>query len=76
MSNIITFPIGDTLPAPEPDESDLALAQEKMKDVRNQIQNVFATLIAFHDELAKRMITSASLSEPANTNIPEAQGQL
>lgn len=61
MSNIIAFPInhpgglklGDIDP----------LAQERMEDVRDQIQDIFAKLMAIQDELTRETMTSGGLSE-------------
>ncbi|OWK24617.1 hypothetical protein AJ87_19675 [Rhizobium yanglingense] len=73
MSNIIAFPINHPGDVAKLGEFN-TLAQARMEDVRDQIQDIAKWLIAIQDELAKVTMNSAGLSETANTNPPAEHG--
>jgi len=64
MSNIIAFPVNHPGNVAKLGEIDSNLAQERMADVRDRIQDISTWLIAIQGELAK---------VAANTNLPAEQ---
>ncbi|MDF0661669.1 MULTISPECIES: hypothetical protein [unclassified Rhizobium] len=74
MNNIIAFPIAHNVPATAPNEPDITLAQDKMKDARDQIQDVLARLIAIYNDLERAMIPSIGPSETTNSSLSAGSG--
>lgn len=57
MSNLIVFPISNSVDRPKSVEVDVRLKTEAMESARDQIQEVFAKLAVIQDELARARIS-------------------
>ncbi|MGO7136453.1 hypothetical protein AB9E06_37205 [Rhizobium leguminosarum] len=71
MSNVIAFPVNHPGDDAMLGEIDIALAQERMEDARDEIQRNLAKLLAIQNELGKAGMSSVGQSETANTLLAE-----
>ncbi|MFF0952257.1 hypothetical protein ACFYE9_32980 [Rhizobium leguminosarum] len=75
MSNVIAFPVNDACKVSMLGELDIKLAQERMEDARDKIQDALAKLIALQDDLAANArMASVDLPGMVDADLPAECG--